>query len=165
VDGSEGVKEVKEEKEVKELGGVEVEVEVEEEQMEEQVEPPAAPKIGWARYVDDNGWPYFYNWNTGVSTYDNPFEYSDSDEDSDKEDADRLRKELEARAFMEFCAIMVQARFRGQVERRRCRETMAKRFRKHKAGGGEYCYEDLDTGKVLKKRPSIIKMLWPGSKF
>ncbi|GMI03614.1 hypothetical protein TrRE_jg8631 [Triparma retinervis] len=123
------------------------------------------PMIGWARYVDDNGWPYFYNWNTGVSTYDNPFEYSDSDEDSDEEDAEKLRKELEARAFLEFCAIMVQARFRGQVERKRCREKMAKRFRKFKGDGERYLYEDLDNGNLLKKRPSIIKMLWPGSKF
>ena len=76
---------------------------------EEDSPPPQAPKIGWARYMDDNGWPYFYNWNTGVSTYDNPFEYSDSD-DEEEEEADKMKREMEARAFMEFCAIMVQTR-------------------------------------------------------
>ena len=146
----------------------------ENEQQEEEEETP--PLIGWKRYKDENGWPYFYNHNTQESTYDNPFIHSDSESDDDSEDdeesfEERRRKE-QARLFMEFCAIMVQARVRGVLERKRTRHLLAKRFRKviNDDSNGEYVYEDLqtheDASRYKAKRPSLFNFVFPqGTNF
>ncbi|GMH95716.1 hypothetical protein TrST_g6428 [Triparma strigata] len=143
---------------------------------EPESEPVAVPLIGWARYTDDNGWPYFYNHKTGESTYENPFdtgEDSSDEEDSDFESFEERRKKEQARLFMEFCCIIVQARVRGAQARKKTRFTLAKRFRKvldldsAVAGCEEktYVYEDLQDKKIHKRRPSLFNYVFPNSKF
>ena len=131
--------------------------------------PQSKPRLGWARYADDNGYPYFFNHETQESTYDNPFLSSSdgsSDDGSDLDEVANFRKEVEARAFVEFCAIMVQCRFRGNVSRNECRRMIAKRFRKVKSSEGDgWVYEDLEAGKHYEKRPALFGVLWPFSNF
>ncbi len=121
--------------------------------------------LEWARYQDDNGWEYWYNSNTGKSQYENPFDY-DSEDESDEE-REAAARETEGKMFVEFCCIMVQRVFRGNRSRKETRKIIAKKFRKIRAiaNTGVWAYEDVTTGQIYEKRPSIFKFLWPHTKF
>ena len=151
-----------------------------------RVPPKQGQKLEWNRYTDDNGYPYFYNWKTGASTYENPylsqherdkaqfpFLAGDSSSESDDDEVAR-EKEAEkqmAESIMVFCAIMMQRNWRRRTSRNETRAWLAKTFRKvvnaSKSGEDDvdYVYENVETGDVWKKRPVLFGLLWPNSKF
>jgi hypothetical protein len=147
------------------------------------LEPPNPnQKLEWTRHTDDNGYPYFFNWKTQESTYDNPFLSQherdkarfpflagDSESESDDElEADKRVERQMAEGIMIFCSIMMQRNFRGGRSRNATRVYLAKTFRKIKNPEDEdppYVYENVETGDIWKQRPVLFKYLWPNSKF